>query len=303
MDDALKGLRDVDYSKTTLEHITYSLSYLLGENPVQAYAIALELLRDTRKPPSREFAKGVEDIARRAARSSLLDRQLDPWTPEMQVEKDDYDRFVDYRLQCRLRLVGSLRTQELVKNTGSNWVWYNTRCGVCRPIPDSFIILDEVLEVGKCPAAWWVTYLERTVSRVADSPCEKAFESEHVWSDLMEDLEEECPKCHKVAAREFPFFKEKLLGMVTKIVNGVRIHFIDWPLSKTKRLIVYLTGRAGNQAVIFVVCLLLSCTWTFYYYFISDFAFISASKSNHPRTVVYRHFLLVFLCPSHHNQS
>ena len=226
-DDARKGLQDVDYSKTTLEHIIHSLSDLLEEKPVQVYAIALDLLRDTPKPLPREFANSVEDIARYAARSSLLYRQLGPWTPETEIKKDDYDRFVGYHLQCRLRLVESLQTQELIENTGSNWIWYNTRCGMCRLIPDSFIIPYEALEVGKCPAVWWVTYLERTVSCVADSPCEKAFESEHVWSDLMEDLEEECSKCHKVAAREFPFFKEKLLGMVTKIVNGVRIHFID----------------------------------------------------------------------------
>ena len=231
-DDARNGLRDVDYRKTTLEHVTHSLSDLLKKKPVQAYAIALELLRDTRKPLPKEFVKGVEDIARSAARRSLLDRQLGPWTPETQVEKDDYDRFVGYRLQCRLRLVRSLRTQELIKNTGSNWIWCSARCGVCRPVPDSFIIPDEALGVGKFPTVWWVTYLERTVPCVTDSPCEKAFDNEHVWKSIMQTLELECPKCHKVAAREFPFFKEKLLGMVTKIVNSVRIHFIDRLLSK-----------------------------------------------------------------------
>ena len=226
-DDARKGLQDVDYNKTTLEHIIHSLSDLLEEKPVQVYAIALDLLRDTPNPLPREFAKSVEDIAHHAARSSLLYRQLGPWTPETQVKKDDYDRFVGYHLQCKLRLVESLRTQELIENTGSNWIWYNTRCGVCRLIPDSFIIQNEALGAGKRPAAWWVTYLERTASRVADSPCEKAFESEHIWTDLMRDLGEKCPTCYEAAVREFPIFKEKMLGVVTKIVNSVCIHFID----------------------------------------------------------------------------
>ena len=226
IDDTRKGLRDVDYSETALEYIIYSLSDLLEESPVQVYAIALNLLRDTPKPLPREFTKGVEDIARHAARSSLLYRQLGPWTPETDVKKDDYDRFIGYHLQCRLRLVESLRSQELIENTGSDWIWYNIRCGVCRLIPDSFI-RNEALGAGKCPAAWWVTYLERTVSCVADSPCEKAFESEHVWTDLMRDLGEKCPTCYEAACREFPIFKEKMLGIVTKIVNSVCIHFID----------------------------------------------------------------------------
>ena len=228
LDDAREGLRDVDYSRTTLDHIAHSLLHLVEENTVEVYAIALGLLRDIRKPLPREFAKGVEDVARYAARSSLLYRQLGPWTPETQAKKDDYDRFVGYHLQCRLRLVESLRTQELIENTGSNWIWYNTRCGVCRPISNSPTAPNEEPGAGKHPTTWWVAYLERTIPCIADSPCEKAFESEHVWRPLMEDLAEECPKCHETAAREFPIFKEKLLGMATGIVNNVGIHFVDW---------------------------------------------------------------------------
>ena len=166
-------------------------------------------------------------MARSAARRSLLDRQLDTWTPGTQIKKDDYERFINYHGQCRVRLVASLGTKELIKNTGSHWIWYNTRCGVCRLTLNSFIVPNKALGVGKCPTAWWVTYLERTVLRVADSPCEKAFESEHIWRDLMLDLEKKCPKCYEAAAGEFPIFKENLLGMVTKIVNSVCIRFID----------------------------------------------------------------------------
>ena len=226
-DDAREGLRDVDYSKTTLDNITHSLSRLLEENAVEVYAIALGLLRNTRKPLPREFTQGVEDIARYAARNSLLDRQLGPWTPETLVKKDDYDRFVGYHLQCRARLVRSLESKELIGNTGTHWIWYNTRCGVCHPVPNSSIVPNEVLGVGKCPTAWWVTYLERTVSCVADSPCEKAFESDDIWRPLMRTLAKECPTCHEAAVREFPIFKDRLLGMVTEIVNSVRIHFVD----------------------------------------------------------------------------
>ena len=100
--------------------ISHSLSHLLEEKPVQVYAVPLDLLRDTRRPLPRVFAKGVENVARYAARSSLLDGRLGPWTPETQVKEDDHDRFVGYHLQCRLRLVGSLLTKESIENTGFN---------------------------------------------------------------------------------------------------------------------------------------------------------------------------------------
>ena len=83
--------------------------------------------------------------------------------------------------------------------------------------------------------------MKRTVSCVADSPCEKAFEGEHVWRPLIQALAEECPTCHEVAAREFPLFKEKLLKIVTDIVNSVRIHSVDRLVIPNLKLTVRLT--------------------------------------------------------------
>ena len=174
----------------------------------------------------------MEDIARSAARSSLLDRQLDTWAPGMQIKKEDYERFIDYRDQCRLRLVASLVTEELMKQTGSHWIWYNTECGACHPTPKNYVTTTTVLRTGKYPTTWWATYLERIVPCVEDSPCERALESEHVWKSIMRPLAKECPTCHWTATREFPLFKKRLLKMVTRIVDSVCTPFVDRPLSQ-----------------------------------------------------------------------
>ena len=225
--EARRDLRKVDYCKITPEHIRRSLSHLLREDPVEVYTIALDLLRSPRKPLPTEFAEDIEDIARSAARSSLLNCQLDSWTPEMFAKKDDYERFIDYHRQCRARLVASLVTGELMEIMGTHWIWYNTGCGVCSPIPKSNVVSDWGLEAGDHPATWWATYWERNVTTVGDSPCEKALENERIWESILRALATECPECHEIAARQFPLFKEKLSEMVAKIINGVRTLFID----------------------------------------------------------------------------
>ena len=225
--EARRDLRKVDYCKITPERIRRSLSHLLREDPVEVYAIALDLLRSPRKPLSAEFAEGMEDIVRSAARSSLLDRQLDTWTPEMHIEKDDYERFINYHRQCRARLVASLVTGELAKSMGPHWIWYNTGCEVCPLIPKSNVVSNWALEAGNHPATWWVTHWERTVTTVGDSPYEKALVLERIWESILRALATECPECHEIAARQFPLFKEKLSEIVAKIINGVRTLFID----------------------------------------------------------------------------
>ena len=225
--EARRDLRKVDYCKITPEHIRRSLSYLLREDPVEVYAITLELLRSLHKPLPTEFPEDIEDIARSAARSSLLVHQLDTWTPEMRIKKDDYERFIDYHRQCRARLVTSFVTGELIENMGTHWIWYNTGCGVCSPIPKSNVVSNWTLEAGKGPATWWVRYWERTVTTVGDSPCEKWLENERIWESVLRALATECPECHEIAARQFPLFKEKLSEMVAKVINGVRTLFID----------------------------------------------------------------------------
>ena len=163
----------------------------------------------------------MENIARFAARSSLLDRQLDAWTPGIQIKKDDYERFLNYHDQCRVRLVASLAVEGLMQQTGSRWIWYSTGCRVCHLTPKSHVTPTTVPRTGKCPTTWWVKYLERTIPCVGDSPCERAFESEHIWKSIMWVLAKECPTCHGTAVREFPLFKKRLLKMVTKIVDSV----------------------------------------------------------------------------------
>ena len=197
------------------------------ESPVKVYAIALDFLRDTRKPLPRDLTKVVKDMARSAARRSLLDRQLDTWTPGTQIKKDDYERFINYHGQCRVRLVASLGTKELIKNTGSHWIWYNTQCGVCSLAPKNYAVPTRELGVVKCPTTWWVTYWENIVPCVEDSPCEKAFENEHIWKSIMRALGKECPTCHETATREFPLFKKRLLKMVTMTVGSVCTLFVD----------------------------------------------------------------------------
>ena len=225
--EARRDLWKVDYCKITPEHVRRSLSHILREDPVEVYAITLDLLRSPHNPLPTEFVEDMEDIARSAARSSLLDHQLDTWTPEMHIKKDDYERFIDYHRQCRARLVASLVTGELIENMGTHWVWYNTGCGVCSLIPKSNVGSNRVSKAGKHPPTWWVTYWERAVTTVGDSPCEKAPENKRIWESILRALVTECPECHETAARQFPLFKEKLSEMVAKIINDVRTLFID----------------------------------------------------------------------------
>ena len=228
----VRNPRKADYNNGTLERIGHSLPRLPKESLVEVYAIALDLLRGTRKPLPKEFTECAENIVRSAARSSLLNCQLDTWTPGIQIKKDDYERFIDYHDQCRVRLVASLTAEELMKQTGSRWIWYNARCGVCRSTSEGYVAPTTVLGTGKYLTTWWVTYLERTVTCVGDSPCERAFESDHIWKSIMRALAKECPTCHQTAVREFPLFKKRLLRMVTKIVDSVCTLFFDRPLDQ-----------------------------------------------------------------------
>ena len=145
----------------------------------------------------------------------------------MQIKRDDYERFIDYHRQCRAQLVASSVTGELIGYMGTHWIWHNTGCGLCSPIPKSNAAPNRAMEVGRHPATWWVTYWERAVTTVGDSPCEKAFENEGIWESILRALETECPECHETAAMELPLFKDKLSEMVAKIINGVRTFFID----------------------------------------------------------------------------
>jgi len=199
----------------------------MKDKPVEVYAIALDLLRAPGNILPRDVARGVEDMARSAARNSLLDPPLGIWTTEMNIELDDYNRFTAYHFRCRGRLLVFLVTGDTVKNTGTDWVWFNTRCGVCPLTLKSIVVPIAVLGKGKYPATWWVKYWERIVTSVGDSPCEKPFIDEAIWNTTLHALAKKCPTCHEAAVREFPLFREKLVKMVTKIIENVRIPCVD----------------------------------------------------------------------------
>jgi len=231
--DARRVLLRMSYDDEALGDIERSLSYLINQSPVEVYAIALDLLRDPRKPLPREIANGMERIARIAGRNSLRDPPLGVWTTGMHIKQDDYIRFTDYHLWCRIRLAQFLATADLIKKTGDEWIWYNTRCGVCPLTPTSIVVPTAALGAGKRPATWWVTYWEKVVALVGECPSEDPFTDGHIWDSTLRGLAKECPTCHETAAKEFPHFKDKLVNMITDIIDGVRMPFDDLPdLSK-----------------------------------------------------------------------
>ena len=156
-----------------------------------------------------------------------MDRQPDPWTPGMHIRKDDYYRFINYNQECREELAVFMVTREFIASTGSRWTWYSARCGACSLTPNGNVLPSKALGVGKHPTTWWATYWGRTITCVGDAPCEEVLEDDHIWKPIMRALAGECPTCHETATSEFPFFREKLLEMVTNIVNNVCIFFVD----------------------------------------------------------------------------
>ena len=208
----------LDEIRQTLSRKTNSL--------VEAYAVALELLRAPCKPLTRGVIKGVEDIVRSLARDSLREPALGTWATEMPIKHDDYTRFTSYHRRCRVRLIEFLATGELIKATGNEWIWYNTECGVCPIVSQSNVMSSATLGIEKYPAAWWVTYWERVVAAAGETPCEGPFEDKNIWGGTLRALKRECPVCHEAAENEFPIFRAKLVNKITEIINGVRIPFI-----------------------------------------------------------------------------
>ncbi|KAF9644829.1 hypothetical protein BDM02DRAFT_3190234 [Thelephora ganbajun] len=222
-DEARKILWRINWNEAALDSVKYSLSRLMRERPVEVYSIVLDLLRAPPQPFPREIARGVEGMARSAARNSLLDPPLGAWTTEVNIRLDDYIRFTTYHLRCGVRLLEFLATEDLIKKTGTEWIWYNTRCGVCPTTAKSIVVPAAALGTAKYPATWWVTYWERVVASVGEFPCEKPFKNERIWDSTLRDLARECPACHKEAAREYPIFRKKLIDLIAEITNGVEL--------------------------------------------------------------------------------
>lgn len=221
-----KTVLKTDRDEVMLNEIRRSLSRV-ANSPVEAYAIALEILRAPEKPLTRGIIKGLEDIVRSLARDSLRDRELESWDSEMGVKHGDYLRFTGYHCRCRILLVKFLATGELIESTGHEWFWYNTMCGVCPIRPQSNVVSSATLGVAKYPTVWWVAHWERVVAAVGETPCEGPFEDETIWEDTLRVLAKECPTCHGAAAREFPIFRAELVNAVAKIVDSVCIPFAD----------------------------------------------------------------------------
>ena len=232
-DDLRRALLIIDHDEVVLDEIRRTLLRTTNR-PLEAYAIALGLLRVPCKPLTSGVTKGVEDIVRSIARDSLRDPALGSWAPEMPVKHDDYMRFTSYHRRCRIRLVEFLATGELIKATGNEWIWYNTRCEVCPIVPQSNVVSSATLGIEKHPAAWWVAYWERVVAAIGETPCEGPFEDQNIWGSTLRALRDGCPSCHEVAVREFPIFRGKLVNMVTNIIDGVRVPFVGLcPSAKT----------------------------------------------------------------------
>ena len=276
--EARRVLSRINYEEDALEDIKRSLSRLMKERPVEVYAIALDLLRASRKRPlPKVIAEGVEGIARSAVRNSLLDPLLGPWTTEMGAKHGDYLQLINYHHRCSIELLEFLVTEAVIKSMGTEWIWYNTRCGVCTLVLDSFVVPSAALGTAKLPAKWWVTYWETVIASVRESPCEKLFNSGHIWDSTFQALAIECPTCHRAVAKEFPLFKEKILNAVTKIIDGVRITFVD-------RYVCQGVNSASNRS-----SWRLCCTWVVHS-LVYNFAFTSAFQSNYLCIIVVSAF-------------
>ena len=212
-------------NEAEIEHVGHLLSVLIEDTPVEVYAIALDLLRDKLNPLQKEIDEGVQAIARLAARNSLLDPplELERWKAEMGIEFRDYAWFASYHHRCGIRLFQFLATEDLIKETGAGWVWYNTNCGVCPPTTAESLVVPvpTVQGILKYPATWWVDYWERIVPFTWEHPCEKSFEDEQIWGSTLRTLAGQCPTCYTVVREEYPRFRDKVVKKITDIIGDV----------------------------------------------------------------------------------
>lgn len=220
--EARKALFHITLDEIQLGCANHLLSTLIKERPAEVYAIALDLLRDHKLPAG--IDKVVEEIARSAARQSLRDLPPRIWNAKMDVKFDDYTHFTSYYLQCSIRLDQFLVTEELIKKTGTEWVWFNSRCGVCPLTTQSIVVPIAALGIKKHPTTWWVEYWEKVVSAIGECPCEDWFKDSRIWSSTLWTLEKECPTCYRRAAEEYPRFNKMVIDITIDIIKGVSIH-------------------------------------------------------------------------------
>lgn len=193
----------------------------MEERPVEVYAVALGLLRDYRQTLPGTIAKGLEDMARSAARNSLRDPL--PSTAEMNINPDDHARLTRYNRRCRLRLVGSLATGDLIKRTGAEWIRRDAKCEVCPSVSGE---PSAALGITEHPETWRARYWKGITASIGEFPCEESFGNDQIWNSTLQILEKECPRCYKTAEEEYPRFKQKAIQVITEIIDEVSIHLL-----------------------------------------------------------------------------
>lgn len=193
----------------------------MKRSPVEVYAVALDLLRYPRKTLPETIVQGVEDIARSAARHSLRGPPLGDWTPKMKVKSDDYTQLINYHRQCTLRVLKFVATGDLIKRTGTEWIWHNPRCEACPPTSKVPVV---ALGIPKHPTSWWVIFWERVVASIGECPCEELLEDGQIWNSTLQALAKECPTCYQTAVEKYPRFKEKVMQIITDIIDSVSIY-------------------------------------------------------------------------------
>ena len=228
-DEARNILSEIDYERDErmLDFIWYSLSYLIEESPLEAYSIALDMLKSPRGTIETAVASGIQNIARAAARNSLFHPPPDPWEPQMGIELADYKRFIDYRPRCVTILLHIFRVGRVPFAAGTEWVWFSPKCGVCpmlskdkcdRPQPGLLGSRPRVY-----PTVWWAGYWQRLLCSLDDFPCEKAFMDRFIWDVTMRELSQECSECHKKAVKQFPRFRKIIVGEISAVLDDVCI--------------------------------------------------------------------------------
>lgn len=217
--NAPKGspLSNINWDEISHERARRSLLGLIEQRPVEVYTIALRLLHDPRKTFPETIARGMEDIARSAARISLRDNLL---VGETNIEKKYYAGLADYRFSCDVRLTCLLVTQEVIDKTGDDWIWHNPSCKDCPPAPKIAVEPKELPH----PQTWWKNYWQVVVASIRERPCEELFKDDQTWEDAMQKLEEECLTCYGMARKKYDGFKQKIIQITTNVINDVSIH-------------------------------------------------------------------------------
>lgn len=201
-------LSKIDWDESVLESAKRLLSDLMTKRPFEVYAVALHLLRDPYKAIPETIAKGLEDIARSAARNSLRDPRIKSWKAGMNVEPDVFNEYTSYYIRCDIDLIKLL--MGLMKETDPERIWYDPGCKLCHNTKQS--------------PTWWANYWGGLLASVGECPCEEPFKDNRIWNSTLEVLKLECPTCYKTAKERYPRFKEKVIQMVTDIIDGVSIH-------------------------------------------------------------------------------